>query len=209
VNGYEPLVAYGTEIPSNANLNTTTYVDVGTYYQADSSKVTTFTNCPTTNALTMIVRNVTKTDADTSAKSWQYIVREITDINGNKYIQRAYCVSVGSWTFGAWYKICTTQVTKTNITPSVGSNYSTYGNSYYEVNNNQVHIHLGLQGLTPNTVQTVYTMPSGYRPSALVAVYGQGGLSYTSLVNVKVETSGSVKTYSQDAYCVVDLWYTI
>ena len=103
---YEPLVAYGTEIPSNANLNTTSYVDVGTYYQADSSKVTTFTNCPTTNALTMIVRNVTKTDADTSAKTWQYVVREITAINGDKFVQRAYCeATAGSWTFGAWYMV--------------------------------------------------------------------------------------------------------
>jgi hypothetical protein len=150
---YEPLIAYGTEIPSNANLNTTTYVDVGTYYQADSSKVTTFTNCPTTNAFTMIVRNVTKTDADTSAKSWQYIVREITDISGNKYIQRAYCVSVGSWTFGAWHKIVTNE-RKTGTITMKNSATLLSGENYAYEQGGAVYIHLSISSLPTLTADT-------------------------------------------------------
>jgi len=165
---YEPLVAYGTEIPSNANLNTTSYVDVGTYYQADSSKVTTFTNCPTTNALTMIVRNVTKTDADTSAKSWQYIVREITDISGNKYIQRAYCVSVGSWTFGAWYKICTTEVEKAtyaNTSVKKGALIARRQGNVVSINSADDAV-----GVTANTWVPYVQLGARYRPNETVYV---------------------------------------
>lgn len=106
LNGYEPLVAYGTEIPSNANLNTSTYVNVGLYYGTDNATVATLSNCPTQYAFTMVVRNITKSYVDTQSRSWQYIVREITAINGDKYIQRAYAeATAGSWTFGTWWYV--------------------------------------------------------------------------------------------------------
>lgn len=103
---YEPLVAYGTAIASNSNLNTATFANAGLYYVDQSATAQTLTNCPTTNAFTMIVRNITKTYTDTQSRAWQYIVREIIAINGDMYEQRAYAeATAGSWTFGAWYWI--------------------------------------------------------------------------------------------------------
>ena len=103
---YEPLVAYGTAIPANSNLNTASFVNAGLYYVEQSATASTLTNCPTPNAFTMIVRNITKTYTDTQSRAWQYIVREIIAINGDMYEQRAYVeATAGSWTFGAWYWI--------------------------------------------------------------------------------------------------------
>lgn len=140
----EPLVAYGTEIPSNENLNTNTYVNVGLYYRADNATVATFSNCPTTIAFTMIVRNVTKTDVNSSAKTWQYLTREITDINGNQFIQTAFCGStVGTWVFGEWKPIIAGRKTGT-LTANVGS----FDEAYCRQSGDTVDIHGWLVGLS-------------------------------------------------------------
>ena len=101
---YEPLIADGKTISPNVNLNTAMYCDVGRYVCPLSTTPATLVNCPTRNAFYMIVRNATKTDINTSTLTWQYLIREITDVNGNQYTQTAFCgSSAGSWVFGAWY----------------------------------------------------------------------------------------------------------
>lgn len=141
---YEPIVAYGTEISANANLNTSTYVNVGLYYRADNATVATFTNCPTTVGFSMLVRNVSKTDADSSSKTWQYLTREITDINGNQFIQTAFCGStVGVWVFGDWKQIIAGRKTGT-LTANVGS----FDEAYCRQSGDTVDIHGWLVGLS-------------------------------------------------------------
>lgn len=149
VNAYEPLVAYGTEISANANLNTSTYVNVGLYYRADNATVATFTNCPTTVGFSMIVRNVSKTDADSSSKTWQYLTREITDINGNQYTQTAFCgATVGVWYFWEWKPIIAGRKTGT-LTANTGS----FDEAYCRQSGDTVDIHGWLVGLS-TSVQT-------------------------------------------------------
>lgn len=146
---YEPLVAYGTEISANANLNTSTYVNVGLYYRADNATVATFSNCPTTVGFSMLVRNVTKTDADSSSKTWQYLTREITDINGNQYTQTAFCgATIGVWYFGEWKQIIVGRKTGT-LTANVGS----LDEAYCRQSGDTVDIHGWLTGLS-TSVQT-------------------------------------------------------
>jgi hypothetical protein len=149
VNAYEPLVAYGTEISANANLNTSTYANVGLYYRADNATVATFSNCPTTVGFSMLVRNVTKTDADSSSKTWQYLTREITDINGNQYTQMAFCgATIGVWYFGEWKQIIVGRKTGT-LTANVGS----LDEAYCRQSGDTVDIHGWLTGLS-TSVQT-------------------------------------------------------
>lgn len=201
------LGATGAYITNNSNLNSRVYCSAGNYYCSTNAGAASLSGCPTTVAFQMWVYNLIGNQIPASESSYLYYRREILDISGNRYVQN---VSGGATlTFGSWYKVCTTQVTKTNITPSVGSNYSGMGNSYYEVSNNLVHIHLGLQGLTANSVQQVFQMPSGYRPTSVVYVLGQGGSSYTSVVYAKIEADGKISVRPYDQYANADFWYFI
>ena len=44
---YESMVPQGTTIPSNTNLNTINFLQVGNYYCSQDAAVKTLTNCPT------------------------------------------------------------------------------------------------------------------------------------------------------------------
>ena len=94
--------------------------------------------------------------------------------------------------------------TKIPITPLVGSNYSGFGNSFYYKIGSRVHIHLGLQGLTPNTSQTVFAPPAGYRPTTNVAGAGVGG-SMSEVVPYQLGNSVSLRSPSQ--YALIDIEY--
>ena len=92
----------------------------------------------------MLVRNVSKTDADSSSKTWQYLTREIKDINGNQFIQTAFCGStVGTWVFGEWKQIIVGRKTGT-LTANVGS----FDESYCRQSGDTVDIHGWLVGLS-------------------------------------------------------------
>lgn len=74
-------------IPENANLND--YTNDGWYYCSNNSRVATFTNCPTTNALYMEVH--------THAGKYQHIVEYMT--SGAKHYHRNYYNDAwGAWT---------------------------------------------------------------------------------------------------------------
>lgn len=74
-------------IPENANLND--YTTDGWYYCSNNSRVATFTNCPTTNALYMEVH--------THAGKYQHIVEYMT--SGAKHYHRNYYNDAwGAWT---------------------------------------------------------------------------------------------------------------
>ena len=210
------LVAYGSSVTANSNLNTSSYVNIGRYFCDQDTTAASLSNCPTQYAFLMEVHNALKTDINVASDTWQYIVREITDRQGNKYIQRCQVSGTpGAWSFQPWYKISTNQNTKTTITSLTnGANpYSSsgYGGCFYEVCNNLLHLHLGVSGLTANTVKEIYTMPTGYRPSAMsTSCKGYGSsFSITSESKVRVQSNGKVEIISTDAYACVDVWYYI
>jgi hypothetical protein len=61
---FTTLVPTGTEIKSNANLNTTTYLKVGRYYCSANATVATLTNCPGKDAFMMQVYSPLATTID-------------------------------------------------------------------------------------------------------------------------------------------------
>lgn len=194
VNAYEPLVAYGTEIPSNENLNTPTYVNVGLYYRADNATVATFSNCPTTVGFSMLVRNVNKTDVNSSSKTWQYLTREIKDINGNQFIQTALCGStVGTWVFGAWYKVVTTEVE--DLTSSLTNIASYVANKSLRRNGSVYSLRLVVNGTVPtNDWTTACRIPDDY---ALTDEYASGSVAYANTANITKNMSVLVSNIVQ------------
>jgi len=97
-------------------------------------------------------------------------------------------------------------VVKVAMTPSVGSNYSGYGGCYYEHIGKLVHVHIGVQGLTANTAQTVLTMPSDLRPSSVMKYNGGGG-STTSVSYIFANTDGTIVVNSPQQYAIGEVWY--
>ena len=90
------------------------------------------------------------------------------------------------------------------ITPLVGSNYSSYGDSYYYKIGTKVHIHLGLQGLTANSNLTIFTIPQGYRPKSSISVVGLGQSMYETVV---AQIGNSVFLRSPSTYALIDTEY--
>jgi len=108
VSAFESLVPYATEIPANAKLNSTEYVNIGRYFCASYSTVITLTDCPTGGeGFVMNVRNITSDYTDTVSRTWMYLVREIVTLGGNRYIQYCQSGSSVSWTFSNWKRIVT------------------------------------------------------------------------------------------------------
>lgn len=99
-------------------------------------------------------------------------------------------------------------VTKVDLTPAVGSNYTSYGNSYVEKLNKLVHLHIGISGITPNTsINAVFTLPAKYRPATIICAIGQGGQAWGNIAIINVQSNGDVKVYSQDSYALADVYW--
>ena len=98
-------------------------------------------------------------------------------------------------------------VTPTTITPSNGSNYSAYSNSFYYKIGTRVHIHLGLKGLTANTLQQVFDIPVGYRPNGHMVTVGQGGGSDLVGQAIIEADTHTLDVRSPSAYLSADFEY--
>ena len=94
-----------------------------------------------------------------------------------------------------------------NITPLAGSNYSSYSNSFYYKIGTRVHIHLGLKGLTANTLQQVFDIPVGYRPRGHMVSVGQGGGSDVVGQGIIQADLHTLEVRSPSAYISVDFEY--
>ena len=299
--------AWGTRIPVNANLNSDTYKEVGTYYCASNNDASTLTNSPTSNAFMLETFSPMVSTPDSNKN---YRVQQLTDYTGEIYIRIFRTSSWESWykvqtslasesgnvaqwlkasvgrpssldfphiydgdkvhcrldisssalsggvnsifgegyvlTFmwdnsGSWdtqfylpdadgkeigfrthnhstnqwsavKRLCTNEIKLTTITSlqNGASPYSSsgYGGCFYEVSNNLLHLHLGVSGLTANTLKQIYTMPSGYRPATLANGMGYGSsFAIDHSCKVRVTTAGVVEIVSTDAYACADVWY--
>lgn len=94
------------------------------------------------------------------------------------------------------------------FTPVNGSAYSNYDGCFYYKIGTRVTLHVGLKGLTPNSNNTVFTMPQGYKPAGMICVAGTGGASYTAHAHCTVDAyTGSVIVSSSDQYANITLEY--
>lgn len=91
-----------------------------------------------------------------------------------------------------------------NFTPASGTSYANYGGCYYYKENDKVHLHIGISGLTANTNTTIGTLPVGYRPNSFISSMGMAGsLAQTSIM--QVANNGNVYVRSQGNYALIDI----
>ena len=131
------LGGYGTNIPSSADLNTTTYLKVGCYVCNLNATVATLKNCPTTDAFKMTVSNLLYGNPNPTAESYWYLVREITNLYGQKYFQYVISNPSTGWAYSAWYSMLDTTKVKDYIveqgTYSDGWEYTKWNNGKIEL----------------------------------------------------------------------------
>ena len=107
-NYYDRLAAIGgTDIPSNADLNTITYLSIGMYACETNAKAASLSNCPTSSAFTMrVYLSHSTSPRDINNEQWVYLVREITDLQGRKWNQNASSgTTPGVFTYGTWKQV--------------------------------------------------------------------------------------------------------
>ena len=99
-------------------------------------------------------------------------------------------------------------VTKTTFTPTSGQSYANFGGCYYQKQGNRVRVHIGMSGLTANGGNSVYTMPTGYRPETAVYTVGTAGaLGYYATVEIRA--NGVIYITPTQPYCGADIEYLI
>lgn len=89
------------------NLNTIDYLKVGTY--VGDNRSSNMENCPTDTEFKMEVFSIFLNEIrDAATQTWVYRVRMITDIFGNRWMQRANSGNTaGIFSFSKWFKIAT------------------------------------------------------------------------------------------------------
>lgn len=103
---YGTLIPFGTSVPANANLNTTTYLKVGNYYCSRNVDAATHTNSPTTSAFMMQVFSPLSTTIDNETTgTWVYRFRVLQVYTGARFTQYVYSgATAGTFTYGPWYR---------------------------------------------------------------------------------------------------------
>lgn len=98
------------EIPAQSDLNTESFLLLGTYYCSGFGNVTSLNNCPAKTSFIMHVYSV----VSPALNAWVYRMRKIMDVDGNEFIQVANSgATAGVYTWGTWRKISTTSVSTT------------------------------------------------------------------------------------------------
>ena len=95
------LGGLGKAIPADTDINTSTYINPGNYVCAANATATTLKNCPTTVAFKMRVSNCLSVQRDVQSGGTAYPIREITDYNGQSWIQNVRKQN-GAWVFYPW-----------------------------------------------------------------------------------------------------------
>lgn len=95
-----------------------------------------------------------------------------------------------------------------DFTPTAGTNYSGYGNCWYQQWGRLVHVHIGVGGLTANTATTIYTMPSGLRPRTQLVTIGRSG-NTASFAYMSIGVAGAIVATPQQTYATGEFYYFV
>lgn len=95
------LGGMGTPIPAKSNINTLSFITPGNYVCALNDTAKTLTNTPTSVAFKMRVYNCLDTWTNVQTGSYMYLIREITDYNGQNWIQYVRKEN-GDWYYAPW-----------------------------------------------------------------------------------------------------------
>ncbi len=101
------LGGLGKPIAANSDLNTTAFITPGNYVCSLSTTAQKVVNTPTPIAFMMSVYNTLSAATDVQKDKYIYLLREITNAYGEKWIQFVNIENAG-WVFGGWQKILDT-----------------------------------------------------------------------------------------------------
>lgn len=95
-----------TEIPSNTDLNTVTYIKVGQYACIGDNISVTLTNSPTVKAFKMFVYSaISNSYDDESINGYRNRIRILINYSAEMWIQKVYSITAGSFIYGSWQRI--------------------------------------------------------------------------------------------------------
>ena len=187
-----------TYIPSNADLNTITYLKVGQYYCGSNSEAVTLTNSPTNYAFKMFVYNPNGDGYDNESQAWIYRVRILIDIAGDIWIQKINSESTaGSFIYGSWQRI----LDNTNYKDLTAFTYSTaeqWTGEYW------------IDG------KKIYTQTFSFTPSANTTSWTSTGMTIdgvNEIIDIRGITDSSRSNlctfprYESSSYFVIYLFY--
>lgn len=95
---------FATNIPANANLKTSTYLNPGRYVCRQTATAATLSNCPVSTAFSMDV-DYPISLFNTVPSTWGYILRTITTLNGQQWIQYVEIDGNGTTTWNDWVQL--------------------------------------------------------------------------------------------------------
>ena len=121
-----------TNIPNKANMNS--YTDSGWYYCPANATVATLTNCPTTNAFSMVVTQHAGTN--------QFLIEYMTSS------PRIFTRNLYNGTWGAWYEIYHTGQKPT--ASEIGAAASSHNHSAANITSGTLAVARGGTGITSN-----------------------------------------------------------
>lgn len=89
------------------------------------------------------------------------------------------------------------------VTPTVGSNYNLYGNTYYYKVGSRVHVHVGIS-INAQTYTTIFTLPVGFRPKTMLGFVAVGS-GLDNFAGLQIDPSGPVTTIAKNGYVLADM----
>lgn len=89
------------------------------------------------------------------------------------------------------------------VTPTVGSNYEMYGNTYYYKVGSRVHVHVGMS-INAQNYTIIFTLPIGFRPKTMLGFVAPGS-SLDNFAGLQIGTDGTVATIAKNGYVIADM----
>ena len=89
------------------------------------------------------------------------------------------------------------------VTPTVGSNYELYGNTYYYKVGSRVHVHVGIS-INAQSYTVIFTLPVGFRPKTMLGFVGVGS-SLDNFAGLQINPDGTINTIAKNGYVLADM----
>lgn len=89
------------------------------------------------------------------------------------------------------------------VTPTVGSNYELYGNTYYYKVGSRVHVHVGIS-INAQTYTTIFTLPVGFRPKTMLGFVAPGS-GLDNFAGLQINPDGTITTIAKNGYVLADM----
>ena len=89
------------------------------------------------------------------------------------------------------------------VTPTVGSNYELYGNTYYYKVGSRVHVHVGIS-INAQSYTVIFTLPVGFRPKTMLGFVGVGS-GLDNFAGLQIKADGKITVIAKNGYVLADM----